>query len=48
LLEDYNLNRIKNQELAKLLRIIALYLEMKDVKFKPQAYEKQCNKKYRF
>jgi DNA polymerase (family 10) len=31
---------MKNQELAKLLRIMALYLEMKDVKFKPQAYEK--------
>jgi len=39
---------MKNQELAKLLRIMALYLEMKDVKFKPQAYEKQSNKKYRF
>jgi DNA polymerase (family 10) len=31
---------MKNQELAKLLRMMALYLEMKDVKFKPQAYEK--------
>jgi DNA polymerase (family 10) len=40
LLGDYNLNRMKNQELAKLLRMMALYLEMKDVKFKPQAYEK--------
>jgi DNA polymerase (family 10) len=31
---------MKNQELVKLLRMMALYLEMKDVKFKPQAYEK--------
>lgn len=31
---------MKNQELAKLLRMIAVYLQMKDVPFKPQAYEK--------
>lgn len=31
---------MKNPEIAKLLRIIAIYLEMKDVQFKPQAYEK--------
>ena len=29
-----------NQELAKILSEIALYLEMEDVPFKPQAYEK--------
>ncbi len=31
---------MKNLELAKLLRMMALYLEMKDVPFKPQAYER--------
>ncbi|MGC8981533.1 MAG: DNA polymerase/3'-5' exonuclease PolX [Minisyncoccia bacterium] len=31
---------MKNQEIAKLLRMMSLYLEMKDIKFKPQAYEK--------
>jgi len=31
---------MKNLEIAKILRMIALYLEMKDVPFKPQAYEK--------
>jgi DNA polymerase (family 10) len=31
---------MKNQEVAKLLRMMASYLEMKGVAFKPQAYEK--------
>jgi DNA polymerase (family X) len=31
---------MKNQEVAKLLRMMASYLEMKGVQFKPQAYEK--------
>jgi DNA polymerase (family X) len=31
---------MKNQEVAKLLRMMASYLEMKKVAFKPQAYEK--------
>jgi DNA polymerase (family 10) len=31
---------MKNQELAKLLRMIAVYLQMKDIPFKPQAYER--------
>jgi len=31
---------MKNQEIAKLLRMMASYLEMKGVEFKPQAYEK--------
>jgi DNA polymerase (family 10) len=31
---------MKNQEIAKLLRMIGSYLEMKGVAFKPQAYEK--------
>jgi DNA polymerase (family 10) len=31
---------MKNQEVAKLLRMMASYLEMKGVEFKPQAYEK--------
>ncbi|MER3407224.1 MAG: DNA polymerase/3'-5' exonuclease PolX [Patescibacteria group bacterium] len=31
---------MKNQEIAKLLRMIAIYLEMKGIQFKPQAYEK--------
>jgi DNA polymerase (family 10) len=31
---------MKNQEMAKLLRMMASYLEMKGVVFKPQAYEK--------
>lgn len=31
---------MKNSEIAKLLREIAVYLEMKSIKFKPQAYEK--------
>lgn len=31
---------MKNQEIAKLLRMMTVYLEMKDVPFKPQAYEK--------
>jgi len=31
---------MKNFEIAKILRTIALYLKMKDVPFKPQAYEK--------
>jgi DNA polymerase (family 10) len=31
---------MKNPELAKLLRMIGLYLEMKGIQFKPQAYEK--------
>ncbi|MER3581402.1 MAG: DNA polymerase/3'-5' exonuclease PolX [Patescibacteria group bacterium] len=31
---------MKNQEIAKLLRMIAIYLEMKEIQFKPQAYEK--------
>jgi DNA polymerase (family 10) len=31
---------MKNQEVAKLLRIMASYLEMRGVVFKPQAYEK--------
>ena len=31
---------MKNQELAKILRMMANYLEMKGVAFKPQAYEK--------
>lgn len=31
---------MKNLELAKLLRMMAVYLEMKDIPFKPQAYER--------
>jgi DNA polymerase (family 10) len=31
---------MKNSEIAKLLRMMAIYLEMKGVQFKPQAYEK--------
>ncbi len=31
---------MKNPEVAKLLRMMALYLEMKGIAFKPQAYEK--------
>ncbi|MGE5445862.1 MAG: DNA polymerase III, partial [Ignavibacteriales bacterium] len=31
---------MKNQELSKILRNMAIYLEMKSVPFKPQAYEK--------
>jgi DNA polymerase (family 10) len=31
---------MKNQEVAKLLRMMAVYLEMKGIAFKPQAYEK--------
>jgi DNA polymerase (family 10) len=31
---------MKNQEIAKLLRMMAVYLEMKGIAFKPQAYEK--------
>lgn len=31
---------MKNQQLAKLLRMMSVYLEMKGVPFKPQAYEK--------
>jgi hypothetical protein len=31
---------MKNQEIAKLLRMMGIYLEMKGVQFKPQAYEK--------
>ena len=31
---------MKNQEVAKLLRMMGIYLEMKGVQFKPQAYEK--------
>lgn len=31
---------MKNKEIAKILRIIALYLEIKGIKYKPQAYEK--------
>jgi len=31
---------MRNQELAKLLRMMAAYLEMKGVPFKPQAYER--------
>jgi len=31
---------MKNQEVAKVLRVMAIYLEMKGVQFKPQAYEK--------
>ncbi len=31
---------MKNPEVAKLLRMMAIYLEMKGVSFKPQAYEK--------
>ncbi len=31
---------MKNPEIAKLLRMMAIYLEMKGIQFKPQAYEK--------
>jgi len=31
---------MKNSEIVKLLRMMAIYLEMKGVQFKPQAYEK--------
>ena len=31
---------MRNQEIAKLLRMMAAYLEMKGIAFKPQAYEK--------
>ena len=31
---------MKNQELVKLLRMMAAYLEMKGIPFKPQAYER--------
>ncbi len=31
---------MSNLELAKLLRLIGLYLEMKEIPFKPQAYQK--------
>lgn len=31
---------MKNPEVAKLLRMMAIYLEMKGISFKPQAYEK--------
>ena len=31
---------MKNQEIAKLLRTISIYLEMKGIQFKPQAYER--------
>ncbi|MCS7183970.1 MAG: DNA polymerase/3'-5' exonuclease PolX [Patescibacteria group bacterium] len=31
---------MKNFEIVKLLKMMALYLKMKDIKFKPQAYEK--------
>ncbi|GIW65997.1 MAG: DNA polymerase/3'-5' exonuclease PolX [Candidatus Parcubacteria bacterium] len=31
---------MKNPEIAKLLRMMAIYLDMKEIKFKPQAYER--------
>ncbi len=31
---------MKNQEIANIFRMIAIYLEMKDIAFKPQAYER--------
>ena len=34
---------MKNQEIAKILKEIALYLEMEDEPFKPRAYEKAAN-----
>ena len=34
---------MKNQEIAKILFEIALYLEMKDIPFKPRAYDKAAH-----